>query len=126
MPIEKRLKDLIEFVKCPETGSVHYGRWGTLNKIQRVYLDNLARDCLLLFEEMDKRIRTIEEIEEIKMEELKVGDTVYQVDNGGNIYEIKIKGLIYDCGHIAFDERVIGNSVFLTLEEAERKSEEIK
>ena len=62
MSIEKRLKDLIEFVKCPETGSAHYGRWGILHREQRVYLDKLARDCLLLIEEMDKREKAIREI----------------------------------------------------------------
>lgn len=50
----------------------------------------------------------------------KVGDTVYQVD-ANKIYPITIKNLIYDAGHIAFDENAIGKSVFLTRKEAEEK-----
>lgn len=48
----------------------------------------------------------------------KVGDTVYQTD-GVRIYPSTIKVLIYDTNGIAFDERAIGKSVFLTREEAE-------
>ena len=50
----------------------------------------------------------------------KVGDTIYQVDSN-KIYPITIKNLIYDAGHIAFDENAIGKSVFLTRKEAEAK-----
>ena len=52
----------------------------------------------------------------------KVGDRVYQTD-GIRIYESTIKNIIYDTdGGIAFDDRAIGNSVFLTCEEAGDKS----
>lgn len=57
---------------------------------------------------------------------VKVGDTVYQVDNAGRIYESKIKTVIYDTDGIVFDERAIGKSIFLTKEEAEKVSEEMK
>ena len=49
-----------------------------------------------------------------------VGDTVYHV-GANKIYPIVIKNLIYDAGHIAFDENAIGKSVFLTRNEAEAK-----
>ena len=49
----------------------------------------------------------------------KVGDVVYQTD-GVRIYEGQIKEIIYDTGLIVFDERAIGNTVFLTREEAEK------
>ena len=49
----------------------------------------------------------------------KVGDTVYQVDSE-RIYESTVKRIIYDTDGIAFDERAIGKSVFMTLEEAEK------
>lgn len=48
----------------------------------------------------------------------KVGDTVYQRTNGGDIYEGRIRRIIYDVGTIAFDESAIGNDIFLTKEEA--------
>ena len=48
----------------------------------------------------------------------KVGDKVYQID-AERVYESEVKGIIYDAGHIDFDERAIGKTVFLTLEEAE-------
>ena len=50
----------------------------------------------------------------------KVGDTVYQIDTAGNIYESKIIKTIYDTYGIAFDERAIGKSIFLTREEVEK------
>ena len=55
-----------------------------------------------------------------------VGDKVYQFDNGGEIYESEIKGLIYDCGNFAFDERAIGKSVFLTKAEAEARLKKLQ
>ena len=54
----------------------------------------------------------------------KVGDKVFQLDNGGNIYESEITKLIYDTAGIAFDESAIGKSIFLTRQEAERTAEE--
>ncbi len=49
---------------------------------------------------------------------VKVGGTVYQTD-GIRIYESKVKAVIYNTSHYAFDERAIGKMVFLTKEEAE-------
>ena len=48
----------------------------------------------------------------------KVGDTVYQID-AESVYESEVKWIIFDCDDIAFDERAIGGSIFLTREEAE-------
>lgn len=48
----------------------------------------------------------------------KVGDTVYQTDTAGQIYASTVKNIIYDTSSIAFDERAIGTTVFLTKEEA--------
>ena len=48
----------------------------------------------------------------------KVGDAVYETD-GIRIYPHQIKKLIFDVGHIAFDESAIGTSILLTREEAE-------
>lgn len=50
---------------------------------------------------------------------VRVGDTVYQTD-GVRTYKSEVKEVIYDCGIVAFDESAIGNSVFLTKEEAEK------
>lgn len=63
----------------------------------------------------------------------KVWDTVYQLDNGGKIYEATIvsveiyKGKPYyeTCG-VDFDNTAIGKSVFLTKAEAEEKIRELK
>lgn len=57
----------------------------------------------------------------------KVGDIVYQIGasaNGIKIYEAKIKRIIYCTDSIDFDERTIGNSVFLTRAEAEKALKE--
>ena len=48
----------------------------------------------------------------------KVGDTVYQID-AERVYESEVKWIIFDCDDIAFDERAIGGSIFLTREEAD-------
>ena len=48
----------------------------------------------------------------------KVGDTVYQID-AERVYESEVKRIIFDCDDIAFDERAIGGSIFLTREDAE-------
>ena len=48
----------------------------------------------------------------------KVGDTVYQID-AERVYESEVKWIIFDCDDIAFDERAIGGSIFMTREEAE-------
>lgn len=44
---------------------------------------------------------------------VKPGDKVYQ-QNGVDVYELEVKKIIFDCGHIAFDESAIGKTVFLT------------
>ena len=49
----------------------------------------------------------------------KIGDVVYQVSTDRNIYQSTIKSIIYDTSSIAFDERAIGKTVFLSREEAE-------
>lgn len=50
----------------------------------------------------------------------KVGDTVFQVGTDRKIYQSTITKLIYDTYGIAFDERAIGKSIFLTKAEAEQ------
>lgn len=55
-----------------------------------------------------------------KKQTCKVGDKVYQFDTVGKIYESTINKIVYDCGHMAFDERAIGKNIFLTKEEAEK------
>ena len=62
----------------------------------------------------------------------KVGDKIYQTD-GVRIYESEIREIfqdriatiIYDTDGIAFDERAIGKTVFLTKEDAELKLKEM-
>lgn len=63
----------------------------------------------------------------------KVGDTVYQFDNGGEVYELMILGitiyknkLYYETIGIDFDNTAIGHSIFLTREEAEKRLKELQ
>lgn len=59
---------------------------------------------------------------------LNVGDTVYEHDWSGNIYELQIRGIcaatdkpiIYDTEGVAFDTTAIGEHIFLSAEEAEK------
>lgn len=58
----------------------------------------------------------------------KVGDKIYQTD-GIRIYESTIQDfnaeyMIWCTESISFDERAIGNGIFLTREEAEKALEE--
>ena len=62
----------------------------------------------------------------------KVGDTVYQTD-GVRIYQGKIGEIAFTKEHtiftadiVCFDERAIGESIFLTKAEAEQKLKELK
>jgi len=62
-----------------------------------------------------------------KVKDLKVKDTVYQVDEGGRVYAEEIIGIysannlqIYQTRGIDFDERAIGTSVFVTAEDAKQ------
>ena len=54
----------------------------------------------------------------------KVGNTIYQLDTAGRIYESKVSEIIYACSGFAFDKSAIGKRVFLTYEEAEKKAKE--
>lgn len=52
---------------------------------------------------------------------VKLPDKVYDIrlsKTGMKVDEHEVKGIIYDCGHMAFDSRAIGKSVFLTKAEA--------
>ena len=53
--------------------------------------------------------------------QLSVGDKVYQT-NGFNTYESTVKRVLYDTEKITFDADAIGQSVFLTREEAEKRT----
>ena len=61
----------------------------------------------------------------VTVQECKLGDKIYQTD-GVRIYEsiideitLTVKHTIFVTENIAFDERAIGNSVFLSYAEAE-------
>lgn len=51
---------------------------------------------------------------------VKVGDTVYQADNAGDIYESQVTQVVYNTKGIAFDERAIGKTVFTSREAAKK------
>lgn len=73
---------------------------------------------------------------ELNLLPFNVGDKVYQHDSGGKIYESTIKWfyydkdykrIVYDCDTgLAFDVSAVGQSVFLTSEEAEKVLKERK
>lgn len=71
----------------------------------------------------------IEEMQKALGLQCKIGDTVYQLDNAGRIYESMVFAITIYSGRlyfetlgIAFDERAIGKSIFLTKEEAEAEA----
>lgn len=54
---------------------------------------------------------------------IELPEKVYQTD-GVRVYESTVKNVIYETDGVAFDKRAIGQSVFLTREEAEKELEE--
>lgn len=50
----------------------------------------------------------------------RVGTVVYEVGTDGRIYGCTVRRIIYETPGCAFDDRAIGQSVFLTLESAEK------
>ena len=57
----------------------------------------------------------------------KLGDTVYQTDtNGTRIFKSTVKGIIFDTGGMAFDERAIGERIFLTEEAVKEKMKKLQ
>ena len=82
--------------------------------------DNHIADVFLLDREFV--ISAIRNEAERKNALFKVGDTVYQTD-GARIYESTIRKVIFETENIAFDENAIGNSVFLSRQDAEKALE---
>lgn len=85
----------------------HYGNSGVSYMV--AYYEDMAEKCQLYKE---KPL-------------VAIGDKVYQTD-GVRVYESEVKNVIFCAGNIAFDARAIGNSVFLTKEEAEAGTAERK
>lgn len=82
--------------------------WKRLNAIEGILGDDYDLDHL----------RDLVSQSSVKEGRCKVGNTVYQAD-AERVYALKIKKIIYDCGHIDFDDDAIGGTVFLTREAAE-------
>lgn len=57
----------------------------------------------------------------------KIGDTVYQTDtNGTRIFKSTVKGIIFDTGGVAFDERAISENIFLTEKAVKEKMKKLQ
>ena len=93
-------------------------------KLVELIFDSLCRH-------IDKSCKLAENIADdlisdgVTVQECKLGDKVYQTD-GVRIYESIIDEITFTAKHtifvtenIAFDERAIGNSIFLSYAEAE-------
>ena len=90
--------------KCPLKGDDHCGL-------------TLEDESIKLIERLKAEIESLKA--EIKKPVCMPGDKVYQFSDG-EVYESTVKNIIYDCGHIAFEEAAIGRHIFLTREEAEK------
>ena len=44
----------------------------------------------------------------------------YLLANGGEVYELTVKNIVYETNAVSFDETAIGVHIFATKEEAER------
>lgn len=57
----------------------------------------------------------------------KIGDTIYQTDtNGTRIFKSTVKNIIFETDGVAFDERAIGESIFLTEEAVKEKMKKLQ
>lgn len=57
----------------------------------------------------------------------KVGDIIYQIDtNGTRIFKSTVKNIIFETDGVAFDERAIGESIFLTEEAVKEKMKKLQ
>lgn len=53
-----------------------------------------------------------------------IGGKIYEVDYDKNVYERKLKKVIFDLGAVACTDEAIGTTFFATREEAEKKAVE--
>ena len=107
--------DAVADEDCPYDGHdpvcMDAKRYERLDLIEDILGDTYDLDSLRKLIEADREGRCV-------VLPCKAGETVYQVD-AERVYGLKIKKIIYDCGHIAFDDTAIGKTVFLTHEAAE-------
>jgi hypothetical protein len=119
-----------------------YKRFAELeDKIERGELVDVKENHLIAISrasgKSSKQLKTIEILAKYENGTLielpcKVGDTVYQFDNGGEIYEMFILSITiysnkiyYETIGVDFDNTAIGESIFLTKAEAEAKLKEL-
>ena len=81
-----------------------------------------CRKCAIMFFVLNgNELKAAEAWNRRSDNQLSVGDKVYQT-NGFNTYESTVKHVLYDTEKITFDADAIGQSVFLTREEAEKRT----
>lgn len=103
---------------------------GTLNRIIQRQDKELSR----LTAENAELCATLSEMETVEARldnagkfPCKVGDTIYQTDtNGTKIFKSTVKGIIFETDGVAFDERAIGESIFLTEEAVKEKMKKLQ
>ena len=103
---------LERFTMGKTTDVMNFDYAGTLAYIQRLKAENAA-----LRERLNKAVEL----------PCKVGDTVYEKGMyEEDVYEHRIRKIIFDAEKISFDCTAIGNSIFLTRTEAEARLAELK
>ena len=95
------------------------------NQVEHIEAENAElRATLSKMETVEKELRArLEKAVELPC---KVGDTVYEKGMyEGDVYEHRIRKIVFDAEKIAFDCTAIGNSIFLARAEAEARLKEI-
>lgn len=54
---KKQVLIIKDYVKCPQTGSKEYGKWGALNPRQRQLINELCDSWLLMYEEKTNELK---------------------------------------------------------------------
>lgn len=101
----------------------HYESIEPINEACRIGIAAIKRTKELEAENAELRAR-LEKAVELPC---KVGDTIYQTGtNGTRIFKSTVKNIIFETDGVAFDERAIGESIFLTEEAVKEKMKKLQ
>lgn len=101
----------------------HYESIEPINEACRIGIAAIKRVKELEAENAELRAR-LEKAVELPC---KLGDTIYQTDtNGIGIFKSTVKNIIFETDGVAFDERAIGERIFLTEEAVKEKMKKLQ
>lgn len=80
---KEEVEKIIDYVKCPQLGSLDYGKWGALRLEQRIKINDLCLSWLLINENDMKNNKRIDKaIEILKLCNSKCSKEVIEILKG--------------------------------------------